>query len=37
MVLTLFSEVECAGKSAAIKDREVNLSKVGVSFKVKVN
>jgi len=35
MVLTLFSEVECAGKSAAIKDREVNLSKVGVSFQVK--
>ena len=36
MVLTLYSEVDCGGKSAVIKDREVNLTKVGVNFKVKV-
>jgi len=35
MVLTLFSEVGYLGKSVVVKDREVNLSKVGVSFQVK--
>ena len=37
MLLTLYSEVGCLGNSAVIKDREVNLSKVGVSFQVKVS
>ena len=36
MVLTLFSEVDCKGQSAVVKDKEVNLTKAGVSFKVKV-
>ena len=36
MVLTLYSDVNCDGKSVVIKDREVNLAKVGVSFQVKV-
>ena len=36
MVLTLYSEANCDGKSVVIKDREVNLAKVGVSFPVKV-
>lgn len=35
MVLTLFSEVGCTGTSKAIKDSEVNLTKVGVKFAVK--
>ena len=36
MVLTLFSELDCRGQSAVVKDKEVNLTKAGVSFKVKV-
>ena len=37
MVLTLYSELECQGQSAVVKDKEVNLTKAGVSFKVKVH
>ena len=37
MVLTLYSELDCQGQSAVIKDKEVNLAKAGVKFHVKVN
>ena len=36
MVLTLYSEIDCKGQSAVVRDKEVNLTKAGVSFKVKV-
>lgn len=36
MVLTLFSELDCRGQAAVVKDKEVNLTKAGVNFKVKV-
>jgi len=35
MVLTLYEENNLGGKAVDIKDREVNLNKVGVNFKVK--
>ena len=37
MVLTLFSEPECGGQSVVVRDKEVNLTKAGVNFKVKVH
>ena len=37
MGLVLYSEVGCTGTSKEIKDSEVNLSKVGVKFSVKVS
>ena len=36
MGLILFSELNCQGKSVALKDKEVNLTKAGVNFPVKV-
>ena len=36
MGLTLYSELECQGKSVVIKDKEVNLSKAGLTFNAKV-
>ena len=36
MVLTLFSELGCAGQSASVREKEINLAKAGVNFKVKV-
>ena len=36
MGLTLYSELECQGKSVVIKDNEVNLSKAGLTFNAKV-
>ena len=37
MGLTLYSELDCQGKSVVIKDKEVNLSKAGLTFNVKVS
>ena len=37
MGLTLYSELDCQGKSLVIKDKEVNLSKAGLTFNVKVS
>jgi len=34
MVLTVFSEANCAGTSKVLKDSEGNLAKVGVKFKI---
>ena len=36
MGLTVYAEVGCSGNSKELKDSEVNLSKVGVKFEVKV-
>ena len=36
MVLTVYSETKFGGTSKVIKDSEVNLTKVGVKFNIKV-